>query len=173
MTKKRNVKANQPELLGEDFPANESNSKNLEELQKENDILLKQLHFLQEKIEKMYAENYLAKNQKKTLYGAGERVKSSLSYRVGNTLVKRSKSIVGILLLPSALLKEVRVYRLENEKMAFKNMPPLEDYSDYALALKAKKHLSYRVGEVIVGNCSSISKWPSMLKSIFSLMIKK
>lgn len=152
---------------------NNKNLELLEKYQKENEVLLRQLHFIQEKLERIYAEKHFQETHKKPLYGAGERVKSSLSYRIGNTFVRSSRSISGVIALPFALRREVKAYRQNNEIMVMKNMPLLEDYSDYALALRAKKHLSYKIGEIIVANYSSISKWPMMLKSVFLIVLKK
>ena len=81
--------------------------KELQELEKsktsENEELLTQLMSVQEELEKYYLENRRLKEKKqevKRYYGAAERVKQQLSYRLGAKMIEESKSFGGILTMP-------------------------------------------------------------------------
>ncbi|MDR2789435.1 MAG: hypothetical protein LBB59_00430 [Campylobacteraceae bacterium] len=116
------------------------------ELKQENEILLSQLHQVQEELEKYYLENQeLKKNAKPIaapkLYGAKERVKNTLEYRIGAAIIEHWRS--GKLTLLSAAKKVQKEW--ENRPKPA-NLPPLEEYADAEKGYKAKKHLSYRLG---------------------------
>ncbi|MDR2080608.1 MAG: glycosyltransferase [Campylobacteraceae bacterium] len=114
------------------------------ELEQENEMLLSQLHQVQEELERYYLENQeLKKNVKPTapkLYGAKERVKNTLEYQIGATMIEHWRS--GKLTLLSAVKKVEKEWK--NQKS--ENLPPLEKYADAEEGYKAKKHLSYRLG---------------------------
>ncbi|ASQ29973.1 putative two-domain glycosyltransferase, family 8 (DUF4422, ATP grasp domains) [Campylobacter avium LMG 24591] len=76
------------------------------------------------------------------------RVKNQLSYRIGKLLIEAYKSPLKILSLAfefKKALKEFRQYQKEH-----KYFLPLSAYSDYNEGLKVQKHLSYRIGKVLV-----------------------
>lgn len=145
--------------------ANENNSL----MQQENELLIRQLHQVQEELEKYYLENqqlksnnqsqnnpvYVASSQvqsKQTVYyGAADRIKQDLPYRLGSTMVSHSKSTKDLAKLPLALMKEYRQFQKDEHK----ELPPIEIYQDANEAEKVKKHLSYRLGKTLVDGVKS------------------
>ncbi|OOR83859.1 hypothetical protein B0180_05275 [Moraxella canis] len=145
--------------------ANENNSS----MQQENELLIRQLHQVQEELEKYYLENQQLKlnNQsqnnsvnaassqvqsKQTVYyGAADRIKQDLPYRLGSTMVSHSKSTKDLAKLPLALMKEYRQFQKDEHK----ELPPVEAYQDANEAEKVKKHLSYRLGKTLVDGVKS------------------
>ena len=85
-------------------------------LEEENELLLLQLHQVQEELEKYLMENIDLK-QKKQFHPETidevevQKVKSHLSYRLGSTLIKYGKTPFGWLWLPFALIQQIRAYR--------------------------------------------------------------
>lgn len=72
----------------------------------ENEELLSQLMSVQEELEKYYLENQRLKEKKKEAkryYGAADRVKQQLSYRLGAKMIEKSHSFWGTLGLPFSL----------------------------------------------------------------------
>ena len=148
--------------------ANENNSL----MQQENELLIRQLHQVQEELEKYYLENQRLKSAQPqpaaanlpstaVYYGAAERVKQDLPYRLGATMVSHSKSTKDLAKLPLALMKEYRQFQKEDHK----ELPPVEAYQDAHEAEKVKKHLSYRLGKTLVNGVKSP-------KSILDLPVK-
>ncbi|MDY3113559.1 MAG: HAD-IA family hydrolase [Helicobacter sp.] len=89
---------------------------------------------------------------------AAYRIKSHLSYRLGQQIVS-AKSLKKIAFLPFVIIKTIKDYKQEQRiaKVLYKLNPqlkpaPLETYSDYVESLKIKKHLSYRIGDLILKN---------------------
>ena len=139
------------------------------EIEEENKLLLEQLHLVQEELERYYLENQkLRTNQKSSkpkLYGAAERVKQQLSYRLGAKMIENSKTLTGTLGLPFSLSSEVKKFR--KEKKTEKKLPPLHTYADAYDAERVKKHLSYRLGQAMIESMKSpfgVLKLPSALK---------
>ncbi|MDD6055813.1 MAG: hypothetical protein PUB96_04640 [Helicobacteraceae bacterium] len=88
---------------------------------------------------------------------AVNRVKHSLSYKLGAAILENYKSVGGILKLPFILNKIANNYKKEQDfynKQTLKNpllkLPPLESYSDFAESLRLKNHLSYKLGAAII-----------------------
>lgn len=140
--------------------------------QQENELLIRQLHQVQEELEKYYLENQRLKSAQPqpaaanlpstaVYYGAAERVKQDLPYRLGATMVSHSKSTKDLAKLPLALMKEYRQFQKEDHK----ELPPVEAYQDAHEAEKVKKHLSYRLGKTLVDGVKSP-------KSILDLPVK-
>ena len=138
--------------------ANENNSL----MQQENELLIRQLHQVQEELEKYYLENQRLKSAQPqpaaanlpstaVYYGAAERVKQDLPYRLGATMVSHSKSTKDLAKLPLALMKEYRQFQKDEHK----ELPPVEAYQDAHEAEKVKKHLSYRLGKTLVDGVKS------------------
>lgn len=106
-----------------------------------------------------YEELLLANfKQSKPIYGACERVKNFLSYRLGKALVE-SKNPFLFIILPLRLL--FIVYSFKKEEKMYKKLAvfnpnfqklPLEQYADYEEALKIKEHLSYKLGTLMLKN---------------------
>ncbi|MDR1460643.1 MAG: hypothetical protein LBI78_03280 [Campylobacteraceae bacterium] len=114
------------------------------ELEQENEMLLSQLHQVQEELERYYLENQELKKDIKPimskLYGAKERVKKSLEYRIGGVMIEHWKRGSKLTLL-SAVKKAQK--ELGNKP---ENLPPIENYVDANEGYKTQKHLSYRLG---------------------------
>lgn len=108
-----------------------------------------------------FAETYLNNLLKKTYEenSAYMRVKNSLSYQLGSAMIKNSKSFCGIIKLPYILLwikikwhiKQTK-YKKTYKKDPSTKLPPLIEYHypDYVKALKAKEHLSYKLGKSLI-----------------------
>ncbi|GAB3537724.1 hypothetical protein GCM10027343_01620 [Noviherbaspirillum agri] len=140
------------------------------EVQQENDLLLRQLHQVQEELERYYIENQRlkkaaatpAKASKPAYYGAADRVKAQLSYRLGYLMVQRSRSVGGLVTLPWALLRETQQFRRAKSATAGKKLPPLHQYRDAAEGDKVKQHLSYRLGSTLIKNAKSPIGWAKL-----------
>ncbi|EAI6637305.1 alpha-2,3-sialyltransferase [Campylobacter coli] len=93
-----------------------------------------------------------------TKYGtAKQRIQNQLSYKLGQAMILNSKSILGYLIMPMALLsiiishkQEQKIYQEKIKKDPSLKLPPLESYPDYKEALKLKNHLSYKLGEALI-----------------------
>jgi len=131
---------------------NEQLSAELVELKEENSLLINQLHTVQ----KQYEEHYLSTT---TYYGAAERVKRHLSYRLGSTMISHSRSLVGFLTLPLALVRTVRQYKKDKPSNGCKKLPPIHRYKDAYEAERVKRHLSYRLGQTMIDSCHSLTGW--------------
>ncbi|MCW0256968.1 hypothetical protein OJP23_07450, partial [Campylobacter lari] len=107
---------------------------------------------IQEKSAKLDKLSFQAK------YGTAKtRIQKQLSYKLGQTMIINSKSFLGYLIMPMALLsimishkQEQKVYQEKIKKDPSLKLPPLESYPDYKEALKLKNHLSYKLGEALV-----------------------
>lgn len=160
------IKALQEQLAK--APSNQKTDASVTELKEENDLLLKQLHIVQEELERYFLESqkYKKHSSKKTdvkeYYGAAERVKQQLSYRLGSTMIANSRSFSGWLSMPFALNAEVKKFRKEQEKKANQKLPPISAYSDAFEAERVKLHLSYRLGRCLIENSKSIFGWFAM-----------
>lgn len=121
------------------------------QIQQENDLLIKQLHQVQEELERYYLENQKLKSKepepaKSIYYGAADRIKEDLPYRLGATMVRHSKSTKDLAILPLALAKEYRHFH-KNQPVG---LPEIEEYEDVSETEQVKKHLSYRLGKTLV-----------------------
>lgn len=151
-------------------PSNQKTDASVTELQEENDLLLKQLHMVQEELERYYLENQqLKKGKSQSLnysnsnqqhyYGAADRVKQQLSYRLGSVMIKKSRSFGGWCSMPFALRAEVKKFRKEKSFRKSEKLPSLESYRDFYEAERVKQHLSYRLGAAMVTNSKSLGGW--------------
>lgn len=140
-------------------------------IQQENELLITQLHQVQEELEKYYLENQRLKSEqnrssqpaKPVYYGAADRVKQDLPYRLGATMVSHSKSTKDLAKLPFALVQEYRAFQKTHVNQ--EELPPIEEYQDAYEAEKVKKHLSYKLGKTLVDSVKSP-------KSILDLPVK-
>lgn len=144
-------------------------------LEQENELLLTQLHLVQEELERSYLASKkggvsvpagvsIAKPAKKEQtghYGAAARVKKQLSYRLGATMIAHSGSISGWLTLPIALARQVREFKSDREA-APQKLPPISTYRDAHDAERVRQHLSYRLGAVMLSNSRSPIGWVKM-----------
>lgn len=137
------------------------------EHQQENELLLLQLHQVQEELERYYLENQklkqkptaTAKPPKPVYYGAADRVKRQLSYRLGATMISQSRSFSGCLSMPLALLKQVREFRLEKKAQGDARLPSIMNYADAFEAERVKQHLSYRLGAALIAHGKTPLGW--------------
>ncbi|EFP0888438.1 hypothetical protein HOY17_001618 [Campylobacter coli] len=88
---------------------------------------------------------------------AKSRIQNQLSYKLGQAMIVNSKSFLGYLIMPMALLsimishkQEQKIYQEKIKKNPSLKLPPLESYPDYKEALKFKNHLSYKLGEALI-----------------------
>lgn len=137
------------------------------ELQEENELLLRQLHQVQEELERYYLENKKIKSnnhlpQFKKYYGAADLVKQELPYRLGATMIEKSRTLRGWLHMPFALNAEIKRFKQYQEILANKKMTPIEQYSDAHEAEHVKQHLSYRLGIRMIANSKTLGGWISM-----------
>ncbi|TQR40039.1 hypothetical protein DMB95_09190, partial [Campylobacter sp. MIT 12-8780] len=97
--------------------------------------------------------------------GAKERIQNTLSYKLGLAMIQNSKNTSGIIRLPFTLLKiqnkHNKAQKLYQEQIKINpnlKLPPLQTYEDYHEALKAKEHLSYKLGEALIQAHKNILK---------------
>jgi hypothetical protein len=126
----------------------------IKELEEEIDLILTQLHQVQEELERYYLENQdlkkkLPQPQTKP-YGAAQRIQKRLSYRLGAVMIANSRSLTGWFRMPFALASEARAYRADKHARGDQKLPPIHTYADASDAERYKKHLSYRLGEVFI-----------------------
>ncbi|PSS46524.1 sulfotransferase family protein [Enterobacter sp. FS01] len=132
----------------------------IEKVLGENEQLLTQLHAVQEELERYYLENKKLKQQQvPALYGAAERIKQELGYRLGATMIKRSRTLTGWLGMPKALAAERRAWHQQNSNQSQKILTPVSSYRDAHEAERVKRHLSYQLGEVLVHSEGSLFRW--------------
>lgn len=124
-------------------------------IEQENRLLISQLQQIQVKLENCYQNQHLGASEQvgyqPVYYGAAKRVKEDLPYRLGATMIKHSKSVKGLVVLPVALAKEYAQFR----KSQSANLPAIEEYKDVHEAEKVKRHLSYRLGVILVDGIKS------------------
>ena len=109
-------------------------------------------------------------NYQKVLYGAADRVKEGITYRLGATLIRESHSLKGMLLLPFKLSKMKKDYNNNLDNVLLEKLSPdLELYQDVSEGLKCKSHLSYRLGSVFEKKSTSVIGWIQMP---FSLLLE-
>lgn len=130
---------------------------------KENEFLLKQLSSVQEKLQKCNFELKKYKSKKSDLgrekiyYGSAERVKQQLSYRLGNVLVKKTRTFNGVISSPFLLIAEIVKFKKYKSLNKDVKLPPISQYIDAAEADRVKRHLSYRLGEKMIESSRSFS----------------
>jgi hypothetical protein len=126
----------------------------VKDLEEENDLLLAQLHQVQEELERYYLENQdLKKKQtqpKAKPYGAAQRIQQQLSYRLGAAMIANSRSLGGWLRMPFALAGQVSAYRADQRAKAGQKLPPIHSYADAHEADRYRKHLSYQLGQTLL-----------------------
>lgn len=132
-------------------------------LEKENELLLTQLHKVQEELERYYLENSKLKAmQPKAYYGAANRMKQQLPYRLGATMIRQSRSLSGWVTMPFALRAEAKRFKQDQIAGLGQPLPPIEQYRDAHEAESIKQHLSYRLGSRMVANGQSLGGWVLM-----------
>jgi hypothetical protein len=136
----------------------------------ENEMLLSQLHQVQEELEKYYLENQELKRKSKSktparvlLFGAAERVKNDLPYRLGALMINHSRSFGGWASMLFALSKEKKRFAKERGN---KELPTIEQYTDAQEAERVKKHLSYRLGTTWLKHNNVLTLPSALLKDV-------
>jgi hypothetical protein len=132
----------------------------VKELEEENELLLTQLHQVQEELERYYLENQALKGNKKfssssysaagNHYGAAQRIQHQLSYRLGAAMIANSRSLGGWLRMPFALAGQVRAYRADQRAKAGQKLPSIHSYADAHEADRYRQHLSYQLGQTLL-----------------------
>lgn len=141
-----------------------------QELEEENELLLAQLHMVQEELERYYLENqklkaggtYQRKMDAHSYYGAADRIKRQLSYRLGAVMIEKSRSLGGMVAMPFALRAEAKRFRQEQATRKGEKLPAIAHYRDAHEAERVKQHLSYRLGSTLVQHSNSLGGWLSM-----------
>jgi len=131
------------------------------ELQQENSMLLEQLHVVQEELEKLYSQGgkkAAAISESGPYYGADQRIKRQLTYRLGAVVVN-SHSVKDFVCLPLTLKREYAAYQKDLKAHKSEKLPPISQYADAHKAEQVKRHLSYRLGQVIMDNAGSPMGW--------------
>ena len=141
-----------------------------QELKEENELLLLQLHQVQEELERYYLENqklkigsaHKPKAEARDYYGAADRIKRQLSYRLGSVMIEKSRTLGGWLSMPFALQAEAKRFHQEKAARKGEKLPPIAHYRDAHEAERVKQHLSYRLGSTLVQRSGSLGGWLSM-----------
>jgi myosin heavy subunit len=158
-------KSKQLEQLKKELEAKSQNTSKNSELEQENELLLSQLHQVQEELEKYYLENQELKKDtkeiKSQLFGAKERVKNTLEYRIGGLMIEHWKQ-KGKLTLLSAVKKAQKEWKDRPNT----DLPPLEDYFDANEGYKIQKHLSYRLGVTWLNHKNVLTLPNAILKDV-------
>lgn len=134
------------------------------DLSDENELLLAQLNQIQEELERHGRETQHLKQTKQApnkqrLYGAADRAKQHLTYRLGSRVLRQSKTFWGCLFLLPALWLEVLAYRRDKQARNQK-LPPIQSYADAYEAERVQRHLSWRLGLVVRRTGWNPLKWP-------------
>ncbi|HGC1573838.1 TPA: hypothetical protein ACIX31_003273 [Escherichia coli] len=138
-------------LLKKEQNKNELQQQRLEKLSCEKELLLNQLHLVQQKLEQYFIDNQrLEKKQLPELYGAAERIKQDIGYRLGAVMVSRSKTFLGLISIPFALISEWRTWKKKYDSEYQVSLPSIFLYADKHEAERVKKHLSYQLGKLII-----------------------
>lgn len=134
-----------------------------EELKQENELLFTQLHQVQEELERYFLEMQRLKQtmvpRDPPLYGAADRVTQQLTYRLGATMIERSRSLGGWISMPFALIATTRRFRADVRTRGDEKLPPISKYQDRHEAERVKQHLSYRIGSALLRNVKSPLGW--------------
>ena len=144
--------------------------------EQENELLLTQLHQVQEELERYYVENQKLKQgsvapakpaapvkpRATAHYGAADRIKRQLTYRLGAKMISQSQSFGGWLTMPTALLSEARDFRRDQAARASAKLPPIHTYADAYDADRVKQHLSYRLGATLMTHAKTPVGWVKM-----------
>lgn len=142
------------------------------ELEKENELLLTQLHKVQEELERCFLENSKLKagqqSSPEAMFGAADRVKQQLSYRLGATMIKQSGSLGGWLNMPFALSAEAKRFKQDQAAGKDRRLPPIAKYHDAHEAELIKQHLSYRLGARFLANTKTLGGRISLPWSLYA-----
>lgn len=134
------------------------NARDYNDIIEENTLLKIQIDLMQNIIENTSngsLSNAGAHETQPLLYGAGDRIKRQLTYRLGAVVVEANK-VSDYFLLPYKLKKEHNNYKKDMAKRGKEKLPPISAYADAHKADHVKQHLSYKLGVIIMNNGSSL-----------------
>ncbi|MBF6987020.1 hypothetical protein [Cupriavidus sp. IK-TO18] len=137
-------------------------------LEKRNGGLQREINALVDRIQRMQEEwegrvpSSGATTKRQDRYGAADRVRRQLSYRLGATMIKHSYSVGGWLTMPMGLAKEAKRFRTERRQRGKEKLPSIASYRDAQEADRMRRHLSYRLGAKMLGNATSPLGWLRM-----------
>ena len=93
---------------------------------------------------------------------ATRRIQNHLAYKLGRAMIENSKSLKEYIKMPYILSyiqykhrREQKDYKSLISKNPELKLPKIETYVDYNEAMKVKKHLSYKLGEVYMKACKT------------------
>ena len=95
-------------------------------------------------------------------YGAANRIKRQLTYRLGATMINQSRTFMGWLGMPFALYKTVGDFKQDKLARGNEMLPPITKYRDAHEAERVKQHLSYRLGTIMIANSKGLVGWLKM-----------
>lgn len=90
---------------------------------------------------------------------AADRVRQHLSYRLGQTMIQRSRSLGGWIGMPFSLARTARDYRRDQAKNATTPQHTFNSPHDKKRAEEIKQHLSYRLGSTLIAHGRSPIGW--------------
>lgn len=89
--------------------------------------------------------------------GAVKRIKSHLSFRIGDEILKVKINKIRIIILPFIIIYLIVNYKISKYIYNFLSnfnpdlkLTPLNEYADYKESLKIKEYLTYRIGNLIL-----------------------
>lgn len=153
-------------------------------LKLENAQLIKELHKLQAQMEVLYNTKVDIKpeslnsnlvTEPQVYYGAVDKIKSDLPYKLGSKIINTPLKPTAIIKLPKDLLSTYKKFNKDNHAKA--NDIDLSQYKDGHEAVKVKNHLSYKVGNTLLEGFSSPKKFIMMpfklSKEVIDFKLKK
>lgn len=126
-------------------------------------------YFLENKRLRLQAEKFNApRPERPPRLGSADRVKQHLSYRLGSIIVNKSRSPIGFLTMPFALVGEARRFKRRKVGMDKQRLPPISEYDDAHQAERVRQQLSYRLGDALIRNSKSPVGWIRMPFALFA-----
>ncbi len=104
----------------------------------ENELFLECARILTLKMSAKFDLNYLN--------SAKARIHNHLAYKLGATMIRNSKSLLGVLRMPFILSALAISHKEGLKSLKQIHLPPLETYSDYKNGLKEKECFTYKLG---------------------------
>src|SRR5690606_27657492 len=90
--------------------------------------------------------------------GAAERVRTSLEYRLGASLIRCSRSMGGWFSMPIVARHLIRQHRAQQDA-GDTLLPSIDSYRDAPAAVQLRSHLSYRLGHTYLTHTSLFLGW--------------
>lgn len=133
----------------------------------DSELLLNQLHAVQQEFERYHEDNRTLKHslraarraRRRVYTGAADRIRGELNHRLGSTLLRERRSLIGLLKLPWTLLQERQAFLRDQAAAAIRDLPPLADYSDAPEGELVMRDLPYRLGAVISASGRNPVAW--------------